>query len=507
MREKKHIDRLFQEKFKDFEAHPDERVWKGIAASLSQKQKKAIPLWYKMAGAAAVLAILFLAGTFFFAPNSEINLVQEKEFVQPEATPLDVDSDKKTETYVEAGNTLEKQEKNPTVFDAKTPTFGSDNTKITTVSDSIKEAKKALVTTQPTRKTKLEKKNVSPVNETKLRSESPLEKSSLVRAVNKENPAENPRKKSTVLSKEESQITDVEKEVRPIPKDSHKKVIKSDPTEAVASAQEASKGGKSLLVIAEKQKREKVNQDKAQISVVAKAGEWQVSPFVAPVFYSNFGASNAVDPSLAHNKGSGGTSMSYGVNVAYQVSEKVKIRSGVSQVSMGYQVENIAFAPAVSSARFSNVSYSSGSSDMKILNQDVAYSSSNLIGAKSPFTEGTLNQQYGFIEVPLELEYALLSEEQFSLSIIGGASTLFLDKNHIAIESRKGVTNIGEASNINEVSFSTNVGIGLGYDLSKAFEVSLEPIFKYQINTFSKNTNGFKPYYFGVYTKISFTIF
>jgi len=36
MKEKKNIDRLFQEKFKNFEAHPSDRVWAGIA----QNQKK-----------------------------------------------------------------------------------------------------------------------------------------------------------------------------------------------------------------------------------------------------------------------------------------------------------------------------------------------------------------------------------------------------------------------------------------------------------------------------------
>ncbi|UJH90248.1 hypothetical protein LZ575_15385 [Antarcticibacterium sp. 1MA-6-2] len=60
MEEKKHIDRLFQEKFKDFEAAPREAVWNNISSRLQEKKRKkyAIPLWYRMAGIAAVLALL-----------------------------------------------------------------------------------------------------------------------------------------------------------------------------------------------------------------------------------------------------------------------------------------------------------------------------------------------------------------------------------------------------------------------------------------------------------------
>ncbi len=56
---KKNIDKLFQEKFSDFSEVPEEKVWQSIETSLDHKKKsrKAIPLWWKFAGVAAVLAI------------------------------------------------------------------------------------------------------------------------------------------------------------------------------------------------------------------------------------------------------------------------------------------------------------------------------------------------------------------------------------------------------------------------------------------------------------------
>ena len=81
MKEQKNIDRLFQEKFKDYEATPSDKVWAGIV----DKQKKrhtVIPLWLQLGGAAAVLSLLILAGNFIFTPadtpDAEVVLEETK---------------------------------------------------------------------------------------------------------------------------------------------------------------------------------------------------------------------------------------------------------------------------------------------------------------------------------------------------------------------------------------------------------------------------------------------
>ena len=55
MNEKKNIDRLFQEKFKDFEVAPNDAVWNRISESLPNKKKKrrVIPIWWQVGGVAA----------------------------------------------------------------------------------------------------------------------------------------------------------------------------------------------------------------------------------------------------------------------------------------------------------------------------------------------------------------------------------------------------------------------------------------------------------------------
>ena len=75
MKDKKHIDELFKDRFKNFEVSPSPEVWGSIQTSLEKRKKdrKLIPLWWKMGGVAALLALLFTIGNSVFnnSPTDE----------------------------------------------------------------------------------------------------------------------------------------------------------------------------------------------------------------------------------------------------------------------------------------------------------------------------------------------------------------------------------------------------------------------------------------------------
>ena len=60
------------------------------------------------------------------------------------------------------------------------------------------------------------------------------------------------------------------------------------------------------------------------------------------------------------------------------------------------------------------------------------------------------------------------------------------------------------SNNLNNIHFSTNLGIGLKYSFMKSFEFNLEPTVKYQLNTYSSDSGDFKPYFLGVYSGVSY---
>ena len=64
MKEKKNIDNIFKEGFNNFEAPPSPRVWENIQAQLEKekKERKVIPLWVRLGGVAALIALLLSVG-------------------------------------------------------------------------------------------------------------------------------------------------------------------------------------------------------------------------------------------------------------------------------------------------------------------------------------------------------------------------------------------------------------------------------------------------------------
>ena len=87
MKEKKNIDNIFNEGFKDFEATPSPRVWENIQAELKKdkKERKVIPLWIKLSGVAALLALLLTVGdSLYNSTDAEIPSITDENVIKTE---------------------------------------------------------------------------------------------------------------------------------------------------------------------------------------------------------------------------------------------------------------------------------------------------------------------------------------------------------------------------------------------------------------------------------------
>ena len=75
MKDNKNIERLFQEKFKDFEALPPQDSWNLIASRLNEKKKKKriVPVWFQISGIAA--SLFLIAGLIWnFSDENQIEI-------------------------------------------------------------------------------------------------------------------------------------------------------------------------------------------------------------------------------------------------------------------------------------------------------------------------------------------------------------------------------------------------------------------------------------------------
>ena len=196
--------------------------------------------------------------------------------------------------------------------------------------------------------------------------------------------------------------------------------------------------------------------------------------------------------------------------MSYNVNDRLSIRTGINNVSLGYATGDVVLATSPTEVALKSITYESGGRN--VLTAFDKGSIENLpTDPDNPFSQVTLKstsgnaeiiQNISYYEVPMELKYALINN-RFGINMIGGFSTLFLGNNEISVTDGDFRSVLGEANNLNSMSFSTNIGLGFDYKISKRFKFNIEPIFKYQLNPYNTSVD-FNPYYFGVYSGLSF---
>lgn len=477
MNDKKNIERLFQEKFKDFDTAPPENMWERIDTSLDKKAKqdrKVIPIWWKLGGAAAAIALLILFGDLFFnssestLPNTNIITNTEQETNKENGkNTLDENSTIKTNDAVanSANKTNKEELTNSKINNPKTPLTNTNS---------------GIASQNSSSENKIEQ---SPEEHNKNKNY--IKDNTLVEITSEEKKKENTVDKN--ITEKQSIAENNMKEENPSEKNN--KYEK-----------------KSLLdVVAEMEKEEELATVKNP-----KTSRWTVNPNVAPVYYNSLSKGSPINGEFSSNTKEGVINMSYGINVAYNVSKRLSVRSGINNVNMGYNTNDVNFGPAVfgASQSLSTIDFKSNQTSLNVSSSDKSPSfspnSNSQFEAKTEnVSEGNMKQEFGYIEVPMELKYRLV-DKRFGVNIIGGMSSLFLTSNEVSIQSSSLTTEVGEANNLNDLSFSTNIGVGLDYQLSNKLLFNLEPMFKYQLNTFSREDGGFSPYILGVYTGLSF---
>ncbi|MEJ1221551.1 hypothetical protein [Sediminicola sp. 1XM1-17] len=495
---KKNLDNLFQEKLTDLHELPNEKVWKSIEASLDQKKKsrRAIPIWWTLGGVAALLAIIFF-------------------MAQPKRTGLDTNS---TITDTDQNNTiiptnldegqengLSTQEGSVTLTDApvENQKNGKDNVK------GAKEDNNSWVTA--TRKgqynsTTSKNGKDSRSTPTKRKNNGALASADPNAPFKTLETSENSSKKAESMDSQNKNFPRRDM----LLSDSTKKALeKNTPSNnAISVAMQDSLHPESQIV--KKSIYDDINaQENEEAITDNNTKKWSLATSVAPVYFNGFGTGSPIHPDFASNSKSGNVNLSYGVFVSYEISKKLRVRSGVHKVDYGYDTDDVGFTSSFASTtnrNLANIDYAENAANIIVVSTSKGKPATSIqgeISGKTPAKNGSMIQQLGYLEIPLELNYTLLDQD-FGIHLIGGFSSLFLTDNAVLLEANGLNTEIGEANNINDVNFSSNIGFGLNYKFSPKIKLNIEPVFKYQLNTFSNSVGDFKPFSIGIYSGFNF---
>ncbi len=508
---KKNLEKLYQEKFKDFAEVPDEYVWESIAASLDKKKKKrVIPLWWKLGGVAALLALfVFVLDPFESAiPENQTTSTEKNTGQNPE---------KNTRNQKLSNDSIEtiKTKNEPKLADTEKAgqTKGTNNIQIATSQatpeDSVNEGERQRFANTKTQKDK--------------QKESVKTKGRILVAENGRSNKKTPKKDNNQIdfkrslpknSKNSDVATTVDTKKEKVNADLYKKEAidkeLSNTKEAVAKTAvdslDLEKGKISIFdAIKEKEEQEEV------AALETNEHKWSVGPSIAPVYFDAVGQGSPIHSNFVENSKSGNINLSYGLTVAYDLGKRLKVRSGIHKVDYGYDTNEIVFSSSVaenSTGTIDNINFSQSSRTIVVQSKKAA--SNELPGpnasdftAQTPEKDGIMSQQLGYLEVPLELNYALV-DKKVGVNLIGGFSSLFLVDNSVSLQSEGLRTEIGEANNVNTVNFSGNFGLGFSYEFSPKIQINLDPVFKYQLNTFSQTAGSFNPYSVGIYSGVRF---
>ncbi len=503
----KELEKLFQETLGDHGETPDPRVWNRIRSSLDEKKpKRVIPIWWRLGAAAAALTGVLLLVNPWEETGTSTPSVTGIETKQEGANPVKNDNLQLKEPLQKpgqgdaiAGQNMEKSAVSDA--DSGSGNYSSSNPSQVSGDTEFKSpGNKSLASDEqapPTEKQEAKPGSIPLIRSSEVAdTETPSDRSPLNSQGQRTSP-------ETGISNPQ------EVAAAPLPEDSSSNVAAlasntGDPkTEETLNANTPEKDKKSIFEVVEAQE--------ALSETTDEGGKWMVGPSLAPVYFDSFGNGSPIASNFVNNSKSGSVNMSYGLQVAYKVSRRLSIRSGIHRVDYGYNTEEVGFTSspiAQPSSLIRTISYSENSKSLVVHStasgaREPQQPNAVDITAPSPARQGQMVQEFGYLEIPVEMQYTLI-DKKWGLNLIGGMSSLFLMDNSVSLESSGTTTEVGESNNMNDLNFSTNLGFGVFYRLNPRLELNLLPMFKYQLNTFSQTEGSFRPYSIGVYSGLSF---
>jgi hypothetical protein len=454
MNKRKNIDKLISEKLDGYEQIPPADVWNGISQGLLAKSKKPflLPFWRIAAG----IAILMGFGLSYLFINRYQNRPVENMFVENDSPSQTIHEDGSFESTINESSAI----------------------------DQLIESE----SNKPLRKENLSHQSIvdKGLNEMELRtnvSEGHSERALKDSELKVHYP--NLSAKDLPFQKELNYPDDI--------------IILPKKTEILASW-------------------DMLHEDIIYEEVPVK-DKFSLSASMSPLYsYRDIdGGGNSDNFNSAEN---GKVSYSGGLQFGVRQNKKLSFQTGVFYSRLGLGIDNIyamtkltGFGETLASSTYvtsnSIGQINSSNNEEQVIssnNNDLVMftSTGGLISETGTATDARLEQYFHVLEVPFLARYNII-DRAVNVNILGGLSTNFIVGNEVYLSEGGTESYFGKTSSINTVNYSGNVGIGLDYEMNKNFLFSIEPVFKYYLNSInSENLISARPYNFGFYTGIRY---
>lgn len=259
----------------------------------------------------------------------------------------------------------------------------------------------------------------------------------------------------------------------------------------------------------------------------AAGSHWSIGGQASPLYA--FRSTNATSGRAVTNLAgasstlgeSGIVSYGGGLNVQYKATRRLSVSTGVYYSRMGQLVHGSELFPsgtvAVSYAMAAgavptSMTQNGSAGYIDRSNAAVADNMNPIVSPNKGLTETNtatqwvdLRQNMDFLEVPLMVRYKII-DRKLGLHLLGGLSTNILAGNNVMIDNGSGFSMYGRTSGLSTWNYTSIMGLGLDYGLSGNLRASIEPAFRYYLNSINtSNPADTHPYSFGIYTGIAYS--
>lgn len=212
-----------------------------------------------------------------------------------------------------------------------------------------------------------------------------------------------------------------------------------------------------------------------------------------------------------------------GLTVGYQFSKRLKLKSGIHYSQIGQTLNDIEINSGsyirIGADPVVSLQGSMGTYELHVDEIKPAPDASDEIQIQSPAQQGpmtkkdkseefiveeSLLQKMEYIKLPFLLEYKII-DNNFDLSMITGINTNLLLADGIYLENSINSKKIGDIKNLNKVTYSGTIGMGVDYRVNNNLKISMQPLFDYFLNSYNTTSGKTYPYSFGLYTGLSFS--
>ena len=489
--DRKHIDELFQNRIHDFEMNPSPALWDRIDEEMSKLDKKKSRKLLQRFAIAASIAASFALGFFVSQKVANNNNTQTDNQIIAQVEPVENSSKESftANSTVDNENTNNQEKQLNQTREKALPVFADNNNmtieKVNTNKDYIN--------TNPER--------IEPVYDDYAINET--EEVAYEQSVDDE-----------ILTKEKE-----------LPEQNNIQIasLNSLDNQNALATMERNNIPEDPFTLYQDEEEQKKDLDK-----------WSVGGQMAPLYsYRNIETDNLALENNFNENQTGILAYAGGIEVNYKADRRLSIQTGIYYSKIGQS--NRGNMVVAKSAAFSSsiirdaavggmppneeselyMATSTGNIEPTEANIEMGSNSERNYAAfvqsdYSFYGEGEevdILQYFEYIEVPVLAKYKVI-DRKIDLNILGGISSHLLVGNPIYLNIDGEKEKFGETTGISKFNYSSVVGIGLAYPVTNSLSLSLEPTFKYYLNSFyndSQNEASFHPYSFGVFTGISYS--